>query len=161
MRPGRLLMAIGVLLLTLVLVAIGSAARSRSRPRDVESDSAALSMRILAPAPVMSTLRLACFDCHSNETRWPWYSALPIASWLVEGDVREGRGQINFSRWAQYNPFDRADMLDEICNLAASRRMPPWPYRMSHAEARLSETDVSELCAWSRLEATRLAEGGS
>jgi hypothetical protein len=111
-RPSRALLAIGVTLLTLVVVAIGSAARSRSRQRDVQSDSAASSMRILAPAPVMSTLRRACFDCHSNETRWPWYSTLPIASWLVEGDVKEGRGQINFSRWGQYNPFDRADMVD-------------------------------------------------
>ena len=161
MRPDRTLLAIVVILLTVVIVAIGSAARSRSRQRDIHSDSAPSSLRILAPAPVMSTLRRACFDCHSNETRWPWYSALPIASWLVEGDVKEGRGQINFSRWAQYDPFDRADMLDEICNLAASRSMPPWPYRMSHAEARLSETDVSELCAWSRLEASRLVEGGS
>ena len=160
MRPRRALLAVVVILLTLV-VAIGSAARSRSRQRDVQSDSAASSMRILAPAPVMSTLQRACFDCHSNETRWPWYSTLPIASWLVETDVKEGRGQINFSRWGQYNPFDRADMVDKICTLAASRRMPPWPYGMSHAEARLSEADVSELCAWSRLEATRLVEGGS
>jgi hypothetical protein len=156
-----MLLAIVVIFLTVVIVAIGSAARSRFRQRDIHSDSPPSSMRILAPAPVMSTLQRACFDCHSNETRWPWYSALPIASWLVEGDVKEGRGQINFSRWAQYDPFDRADMLDEICNLAASRAMPPWPYRMSHAEARLSEADVSELCAWSRLEATRLVEEGS
>jgi hypothetical protein len=109
----------------------------------------------------MSTVRHACFDCHSNETRWPWYSALPIASSLIERDVREARGQINFSRWTEYNPLDRADMLDKVCELAANRKMPPLPYRMLHSKARLSERDVDELCAWSRREAMRLVEGGS
>ena len=144
MRPGRMLLAIVVILLTVVIAAIGSAARSRSRQRDIHSDSAPSSMRILAPAPVMSTLRRACFDCHSNETRWPWYSALPIASWLVEGDVKEGRGQINFSRWAQYDRFDRADMLDEICNLAASRTLGGW---LDHVGARpsLLEADYARV----------------
>jgi len=109
----------------------------------------------------MSTVRRACFDCHSNDTRWPWYSALPVASWLIERDVTAGRGQMNFSLWTHYNPFDRADMLDKICRLAISRKMPPLPYRVLHSAARLSDIDVAELCAWSRQEATRLVEGGS
>jgi hypothetical protein len=122
---------------------------------------ARLGMSTPVPAHVMSTLRQACFDCHSNETRWPWYSTLPIASWLIEHDVNAGRGQFNFSRWTEYNPFDRASTLVRICEMATARAMPPQRYRMLHAEARLSEADVTELCAWTRLEATRLAGGGS
>jgi len=107
----------------------------------------------------MSTLRRACFDCHSDETRWPWYATLPLASHLIERDVTEARAQLNLSRWMQYNPFDRADLLDKMCQRASIGTMPPWQYRMMHSEARLSVTDVVTLCAWSQDEATRLVQG--
>jgi hypothetical protein len=144
------------------VLAIGFAAMPGSHPAGPRANPAAvLNARTEVPGQVMSTVRRACFDCHSNETRWPWYSAVPVVSWLIERDVMAGRGQMNFSRWAQYNPFDRADMLDKVCGLATSRKMPPLPYRVLHSDARLSDTDVAELCAWSRQEATRLVEGGS
>jgi len=155
-RPAKVLGSV------LVILVLGLAARPRSHPPGDDADpSAGLSSQATVPAPVMSTVRRACFDCHSNETRWPWYSKMPLASWLVERDVTAGRGQINFSNWARYNAFDRADMLDKVCDVAFSRRMPPRPYRMLHSEARLSDTDVAELCAWSRQEAARLMENKS
>jgi hypothetical protein len=151
-----------VLVAVLAMFVIGSAARSRFRQPDIPAaPAAAVNLQTPVPAPVLSTLRRGCFDCHSDHTRWPWYSALPVVSWLIERDVKEGLGQLNFSRWAQYNPFDRADMLDKVCALAANRKMPLLPYRLLHSEARLSATDVAELCAWSRREAARLVEGGS
>jgi len=146
----------------LAILAIGSAARSHRRHLDVpEDEGAALELRADVPAPVMSMLQRACFDCHSEETRWPWYSVLPVASWLIEHDVEEGRSQINFSRWAQYNPFDQADKLDKVCELATSGKMPLRPYRMLHPEARLSATEIKALCAWTSGEAERLVLGGS
>lgn len=155
----RLVKVLGSVLVTL---AIAFAARPGSHPAGTRADpGAVLNARTPVPAQVMSTVRRACFDCHSNETRWPWYSAMPVASWFIERDVNAGRSQVNFSSWTQYNAFDRADMLDKVCGLAMARKMPPLPYRVLHSEARLSETDVAELCAWSRQEATRLVEGGS
>ena len=109
----------------------------------------------------MKTLRRACFDCHSNETRWPWYSRLPIASWLIERDVKTGRSQLNFSRWAEYNRFARAELLDKVCERVTAGEMPLRQYLMLHGDARLSKTDVDGLCEWSRSEATRLVQGGS
>ena len=103
----------------------------------------------------------ACMDCHSNETRWPWYSSFPVASWLIERDVTEGRGQLNFSRWTQYNNFDRADLLDKACELATKREMPLWQYRLAHREARLNEPEIAALCAWTQREAKRLVGDGS
>lgn len=156
MRSWRALVA------ALVMLAIGSAARSRPhQPIDGADPSTALNGRTPVPAPVLSTLRRACFDCHSDATRWPWYAALPLASHLIERDVTEGRGQLNLSRWTQYNAFDRADMLDKICERASTGKMPPWQYRMLHPEARLSETDTTALCQWGQREAARLVQGGS
>ena len=152
------LIAVGAL----VILAIGPAALSRpNQPIDGVDPSTSLNVRTPVPAPVMSTLRRACFDCHSDETRWPWYAALPIASHLIERDVTEGRGQLNLSRWTQYNPFDRADILDKICERASTGKMPPWQYRMLHSEARLSEMDITALCQWTQREAARLVQGGA
>jgi Haem-binding domain len=92
-----------VLVAALVMVAIGSAARSHPEHTVVSADpSASLNVRTPVPPPVMSTLRRACFDCHSDETRWPWYATLPLASHLIERDVTDGRAQLNLSRWTQY-----------------------------------------------------------
>ena len=150
-RPGRLAL-IGLALLVIAIVA-----RAQFRQPDEPVDPAlGLSARTVVPGPVLSTLRRACFDCHSNETRWPWYSRLPIASWLIERDVEAGRGQLNFSRWAQYNRFVRAELLDKVCDRVTAGEMPLRPYLMLHGEARLSPPDVAGLCEWSRSEATRL-----
>lgn len=144
----------------LVMAAIGSAARLRPERAVVGVDpSVSLNVQSAVPVPVMATLRRACFDCHSEATHRPWYAALPIASHLIERDVMEGRGQLNMSRWTQYNQFDRADMLDKMCQRASNGRMPPWPYRLMHPGARLSEKDVAALCTWTRDEAARLVEG--
>src|SRR5262245_33757552 len=143
----------------LVMVVIASVARSRSHQTEPEGSPAALNVRRPVPAHAMSALRRACFDCHSNETRWPWYASLPIASMLVERDVRAGLGQLNLSRWTEYNPFDRAELLDKMCQLASTGKMPPWQYRVVHGDARLSASDVAALCAWSQEEAKYLVEG--
>ncbi len=156
MRPVK------IVIVGLALLAIASVVRAQFRQPDEVFDPAdGLNARTAVPAAVMSTIHRACFDCHSNETRWPWYSKLPVASWLVERDVNEGRGQLNFSRWAQYNPFDRAGLLDKVCELATAGKMPLPRYLMLHHDARLSPTDIDQLCAWSQTEATRLVQGGS
>ena len=149
-----------VMLAVLVMTAIASAARSRPNlPVSGAPPSASLNVRTHVPTPVMSTLRRACFDCHSDETHRPWYATLPIASHLIERDVAEAREQLNLSRWTQYNPFDRADMLDKMCQLASSAKMPPKRYRLMHPAARLSATDLATLCTWTQDEAMRLVRG--
>jgi heme-binding protein len=146
------------MLAALVIVAIASVARSRPSLPVAGTDPSA-SLNVHAPPAVMSTLRRACVDCHSDETHLPWYAALPIASHVIERDVTAARGELNLSRWTQYNAFDRADMLDKMCQLASSGTMPPWQYRMMHHAARLSPTDVAALCSWTRDEETRLVQG--
>ena len=155
MKPARLL------LVALAILAIGSAARSLPSASTVDANpSLALNVRTPVPARVVSLLRRACFDCHSDETRWPWYAHLPVASHLIERDVQDGRAQLNWSHWAEYNPFDRAGILDKACELASMKDMPPWRYRILHPEAQLTATEIADLCAWTRLEASRLTQGG-
>ena len=82
----------------------------------------------------------ACFDCHSHETEWPAYARIAPASWLVQHDVDEGRAVLNFSEWqrAQEKSKDAVEELRE-------GEMPPWPYWLMHAHARLSDADRDRL----------------
>jgi len=82
----------------------------------------------------------ACFDCHSDETRWPWYSHVAPFSWLVQHDVDEGRSKLNLSEWDR--PHGEAD---EAAEMLESGEMPPWFYLPLHSQARLSEAEQAEL----------------
>lgn len=146
-------------LLGLLMIAAG---RGTNVPASGRVDpSLAIGVKTPVPAPVADVLRRSCFDCHSEETRWPWYAQLPPGSWIVGRDVVAGRKQLNFSRWTEYNPYDRADLLDKMCDLTTKHRMPLWQYRLVHRDARLADADVKALCAWADAEATRLVNGGS
>jgi len=82
----------------------------------------------------------ACFDCHSNETAWPWYSHVAPVSWLVQRDVDEGRSKLNFSEWNR--PQDEAD---EAAEQVREGEMPMWIYLPTHPDARLSDADKQAL----------------
>lgn len=82
----------------------------------------------------------ACFDCHSNETVWPWYSNVAPVSWFVANHVFDGRRRLNFSQWDQPN----ADQ-DDITDVIASREMPLWSYLPMHPEARLTDAETQAL----------------
>ncbi len=100
-------------------------------------------------AEVVSVLRRACYDCHSNETVWPWYSRVAPLSWVIAHDVNEGRAVLNFSTWNQLSPEKQAEALKESWEAVAEGKMPTWYYVALHPEARLSANDQSLLRAWS------------
>ena len=84
----------------------------------------------------------ACFDCHSNETVWPWYASVAPLSWLVQQDVDEGREHLNFSQ------FDRGPgHADDAAEELAKGEMPPSAYVLAHAEAKLDDAEKAALIA--------------
>jgi hypothetical protein len=97
---------------------------------------------------VRSILRRACYDCHSNETVWPWYSRVAPVSWLVASDVLEGREKLNFSTWNRYNGKKQTELLKEIRNEVEEGEMPPITYRMIHKDARITAEEIAILKAW-------------
>ncbi len=82
----------------------------------------------------------ACFDCHSNETRWPWYSHIAPMSWVLERDVVAGRSVMNFSEWTR-----SYDLAPQAGSEVLRREMPPRSYRMLHGEAHLTHDEKVEL----------------
>lgn len=82
----------------------------------------------------------ACFDCHSNETEWPWYSHIAPNSWMVQRDVDRGRDELNYSEFG-----DASDEASESAETVLDGEMPPWYYELAHQEARLSDSERDEL----------------
>ena len=81
----------------------------------------------------------ACFDCHSNETKWRWYSKIAPVSWLIQSDVDSGRGTLNFSEWNR--PQEAGDASEAV----RGGGMPPWYYVIMHANAKLSASEKDAL----------------
>lgn len=84
----------------------------------------------------------SCFDCHSNQVRWPWYSHVAPVSWLVQRDVDDGRRHLNFSEWHQ-----RQRKADDAAEEVAEGEMPLWTYLLAHPAARLDDAERRELIA--------------
>jgi Haem-binding domain len=105
---------------------------------------------LAAPPEIKSILRRACYDCHSNETKWPWYSHVAPASWLIRDHVLEGRRRLNFSMWGDYayDTGTEAQKLSEIAKLVTNDEMPPWYYRMTHPGARLTRMEREAVARW-------------
>jgi len=82
----------------------------------------------------------ACFDCHSNQTNWPWYSNVAPASWLIQRDVDGGRQELNLSEWDRPQPH-----ADHAAEVVQEGEMPPFQYRLLHPGARLSSTERQAL----------------
>lgn len=136
----RLLVASGAALVGLAL-AIQLVPVDRSNP-PVTAD-------LDAPPAVHAVLRASCYDCHSNETRWPWYSRVAPVSWLVAHDVEEARGRLNFSLWGTYEWKRQQRLAEEIWEEVEAGEMPLGVYLLAHADARLSDEDRAVLAAWS------------
>jgi hypothetical protein len=99
---------------------------------------------------VKAVLRRACYDCHSHETVWPWYSHLAPISWLLVRDVQEGRAELNFSMWHRYSTPQQVKKLQESWKDVSEGEMPPWYYLPVHRDGRLSDDDRTLLEQWAR-----------
>jgi hypothetical protein len=101
-----------------------------------------------APAEVRAVLKRACYDCHSNETVWPWYSRVAPVSWLIARDVSEGREEMNYSAWNKLPPEKQRKRFRQSWEETNEGEMPPWFYMPLHPEAKLSEADRLLLKKW-------------
>jgi hypothetical protein len=101
-----------------------------------------------APREVMWTLRRACYDCHSTETRWPIWAYVAPVSWQVVRDVNKARTLLNFSNWAAYTPEQQKALRHTVNWTTNAHRMPGWYYVTLHPDAKLEPADLARLTAW-------------
>ncbi len=141
LRRWALLLAGGVVLLIFLIGLVQAAAKNRSNPPAVaEPQWDSPETRQLAER--------ACFDCHSNQTKWPWYSGLPVISRLISDHVDKGRSRLNFSEWGS----GRNQEVDEVAqkafdpaHYARDDAFPQPPYSLLHPQARLNQQERERL----------------
>ena len=114
---------------------------------------------VVAPPEVKTLLRRACANCHTGATEWPWYSRVAPVSWLVAHDVHHGREHLDFATLPAAKPKKKAKLFGEIAEEVDEGGMPPWYYRLVHAEARLTDAERKAIVDWAN--AAEDAAGGT
>ncbi|MCB9315099.1 MAG: heme-binding domain-containing protein [Lewinellaceae bacterium] len=110
------------------------------------------------PADVYAILKDACYDCHSNETQYPWYSQIAPVSWWLVNHIEEGREHLNFSTLGTLALEDRAEIMEEAAEAVQKGEMPLSSYTWTHPAARLSATQRDLVVTW--LNTQSAGEGG-
>jgi len=100
---------------------------------------------------VQAILKSSCYDCHSNQTVYPWYAEVaPISFWLDE-HIEHGREELNFADWATYSPKRKDHKLEEVIEMVEDKEMPLDSYTWIHKDAILDETQTTALITWAKL----------
>src|SRR5689334_23359127 len=102
-----------------------------------------------APADVKAALVRCCYDCHSNQTRWPWYAYVNPVAFLVVRDTDHGRKKLNFSEWGSYKNVKRKSKSADALEEAQKGEMPPAQYLWMHSDARPTPQELQALEKWS------------
>ena len=123
----------------------------RPEKNRAEGDYVAAFVAETQPSPeVQGTLKSACYDCHSANTNYPWYSNVaPISYWLAD-HIEEGKEHLNFSDWANYTDKKKDHKLEELVEEVKEGEMPLNEYTWTHADARLTQEQITALLTWAQ-----------
>ena len=113
------------------------------------------------PPAVLAVLQVSCYDCHSNETRWPWYAHVAPMSWMLIKHVTEGRHAMNFSTWSSYSPDKQADYLRNVDDAVTNGWMPLSSYLLIHRDAVLTPETAKLVGDWAHATAKQLDPAGT
>lgn len=102
------------------------------------------------PPDVAKLLKDACYDCHSHETQYPWYTNVAPVSWWIANHIEEGRKHFNLSTWGAYDAEKKAHKAEEASEELEKGKMPLTSYPPAHPEARLSDAQRERLSSWFR-----------
>lgn len=117
----------------------------------VKRDNPPVRTEVSAPPEVKAILERACYDCHSNRTRWPWYTYVAPVSWLVARDVHKGRREVNFTDWPFFDQDAQDHILSHLVKQVKRHAMPLPIYLTMHPKARLTDQDRQRLIDWAQV----------
>ena len=100
------------------------------------------------PDKVLVILQNSCYDCHSNNTRYPWYSFIQPGAWLMARHIKKGKANLNFSEFGVYSNRKQQSKLQAIANSIKDKTMPIWSYTLIHKNAKLLPDDKAVLLDW-------------
>jgi hypothetical protein len=125
----------------------------RNRPEVETGDLGAV---ISVPDSISALLKNSCYDCHSNQTDYPWYSKVAPVSWYLHTHIRKGKDALNFSEFGNLDKSKQIKALTDICDMVDSETMPLKSYLMIHRKARIDRSGAKAICDWSDEEALKI-----
>ena len=97
------------------------------------------------PETIQKKLQVSCYDCHSNNTQYPWYNKIQPVAWFLEDHIKEGKAELNFNEWGDYSDRRKNSKLRSIISQIEDGEMPLDSYTLIHGEAKLSSEDKLEI----------------
>jgi hypothetical protein len=133
-----------VLLAALVIIQFFRPARNISTAKSPND----ISNKYAVPASVQEILNTSCYDCHSNNTVYPWYANIQPVAWWLADHVNEGKKELNFSEFITYSPKKAHHKLEEVIEMVKEGEMPLQSYTIIHQNAKLSDAQKLEISNW-------------
>lgn len=100
------------------------------------------------PNGIKDKLQVSCYDCHSNNTKYPWYNKIQPIAWFLEDHIEEGKAELNFNEWDSLSNRRKASKLRSIIKQIESGEMPLDSYTLIHKDAKFSEAEKEEIISW-------------
>lgn len=97
---------------------------------------------------IKNKLQVSCYDCHSNNTQYPWYNKIQPVAWILEGHIKDGKEELNFNEWDLLSSRRKASKLRSIIKQIESSEMPLSSYTLIHKDAKFSDLEKKELIEW-------------
>jgi hypothetical protein len=133
-----------ILPVALVLLQLWRPARNESAVAGPDD----INVKHPVPARVLEVLHRACYDCHSNNTRYPWYAKVQPVRWWLESHIQDGKRHLDFSAFGSYSTKRAGKKLDEVIDEVEQHTMPLRSYTWVHTEARLTPEEIKLVAAW-------------
>ena len=134
-----------VLLVVFALIQFIRPAKNRSTGEELTTDIT----RIYAiPNDVQTILKNACYDCHSNNTQYPWYVNIQPVGWFMAGHIRNGKKELNFNEYGNYSSKRQRNKLKRMKEQIEENKMPLSSYTLMHREARLADNQKEQIIKW-------------
>jgi hypothetical protein len=142
-----------ILLAGVVIIQFFRPERNKEEIGDLQND---MLTYLEVPPAVAEKLKNACYDCHSNRTKYPWYSQVAPFSWVLARHVRGGKEEMNLTEFGNLEKRKMIGVLSELCEVVDEGSMPLPGYLLMHKEAEFSQEEIEALCEWSEMAALRL-----
>ncbi|MDA1066002.1 MAG: heme-binding domain-containing protein [Verrucomicrobia bacterium] len=139
--PMKKIFKITGLILLIVFLGIQFVPVDRTNPPEIADSE--------IPDEVKAILKAKCYDCHSNEVTWPWYSYIAPISWKVAEHVKDGRGEVNYSKWDTYSSDKQEEKAGETFDEVLDGDMPIESYLWIHRNAKVTEEEIDIIDLWS------------
>jgi len=132
--------------LLIVFVGIQFISTSRNQSNDLLDTDITKSYPV--SEKIVKIFKTSCYDCHSNNTNYPWYSKIQPVAWVLEDHIKEGKKELNFSEFGSYSKRRKKSKLKSIASQIEDGEMPLFSYTLLHGNAKLSREDKEEILTW-------------